>query len=370
MTQRTQISVLSLSLLWLVFMTSCKKEEVSPTNTTSVTPTVITITANDFSASIDENSPSGTVIGTVQASVSDNSSLTYALSNQSITGAMAIDSNTGALSIADSSVFDFEKNTRITAEYTASASSETATGNITITINDVAGELKVGDNGLIAHYTFDNTLADAMGNFPDMVFEGGDGLPDPRADRDYEGRTNKAYRILANGKYIKLANQDLLVDTDKTYTIAIWVHPEGGRQVLQPIIYKEFDHQLQVAPGVFINPVTYNSRVQYGTPSDTDAWGINASKSSLRSAPRLQTWSHLALVCDNDKLRVYVNGLEVDSKDITASSFKNSGKDLYIGAILDANGTATSRYEGRVDDLRYYNQALTPAQIEALASTE
>ena len=325
------------------------------------------ITANDFSVSINENPANGDLIGTVQASANDNSTLTYALNNQSISGAMAIDINTGKLSVADAATFDFETNPRITASYTASVGTKTVTGNITITIQDVASELRVGENGLIAHYTFDNTLADAMGNFPNMVFEGSS-IFNPTAELDRKGGSNKAYGLSNMTKYIKLANQDALVDNDKTFTISIWVYPQGGRQVLQPVIYKEFDYELQVSPGIFINPRTYFSSVKHGTPSDTDAWGTVATARQLRSAPRLQRWSHIALVCENNKVRLYVNGVEVDAQDNTAPSFKNSGKDIYIGAILDASGALSNKYVGRVDDFRYYKQALTVTQIQALAN--
>lgn len=346
-------------LTFTILMTACDNSGDEPTPST--------ITASDFSTSIDENPTNGDIIGTVEASATEGT-LTYTLSNQSITGALAMDTNTGELSIADASAFDFETNTSITANYTASNGTEEATGNITITINDIVSELNIGENGLIAHYTFDNTLSDAMDNFPDMVVEGGTGLLDPAAERDRKGEISKSYRLRSDGKYIKLNNQDLLVDNDKSFTITVWVYPEGDRQITEPIIYKEFDYELQVSPGEFINPVRYNSRVQYGIPSDTDTWGTNVFTPSLPAAPRRQRWSHIALVCDSDEVRVYVNGIEVDAQDITAPTFKNSDQDLYIGAILDASGNPSSRYTGRVDDFRYYNQALTETQIQALAN--
>lgn len=101
------------------------------------TPEPTSISADNFSASIDENSANGTVIGTVSASASDNSTLNYTLSNQSVAGALALDASTGTLSVADEAAFDFETNSSITATFTASNGSEEANATITVTVNDV-----------------------------------------------------------------------------------------------------------------------------------------------------------------------------------------------------------------------------------------
>lgn len=373
----TSYTLVLLITYFSIILVSCdsSSEEVTPSPNIGTDSTIIT--ASDFSINIDENPINGIVLGTVQASASDNSTLTYTLSNQSVAGALVIDANTGDLSVLDSTAFDYETNTSIMASYVASNGTETATGNITITINDVPSEIKVGDNGLIAHYTFDNTLSDAMGNFPNMMFEGEAGENNPTATQDRNGETEKAYDIRRTSiggntfifdKYIKLENQEELVDTDKNFTVAIWVYPNGDTQDEVPVIYKEFDYELQVSPGFFNNGTTFFSTVKYSIPSDTDSWGITDRARQLRPAPRIRQWSHIAMVCDNDKVRIYINGIEVKSNDITADSFKNSGEDLYIGAILAANGTVSDRFTGSVDDFRYYNQALTETQIQQLAN--
>ena len=102
----------------------------------------VTITTADFSESIDENSANGTVLGSLVASASDNSSVTYTLDSQNVSGALAL-SSAGELTIADATAFDFETNSEITARYTASTGNVSETGNITIDVNDIDLPFKI-----------------------------------------------------------------------------------------------------------------------------------------------------------------------------------------------------------------------------------
>lgn len=316
-----------------------------------------------FETTLDENQATGTVIGTISGSTNFDG-LTFSLDDETPTGALAIDAQTGELTVADASLWDYEANTTIEATAVATVGEESATSEIKITLNDV-DELNVGANGLIAHYTFNNTLADAQGNLPDMEFAG-DGNP-PRAIPGQDNIPQGAY-ILENGsQYLKLANQELLVDTDKTFTIAIWINPQGQRQKQQPIIYKEFDHEILASPGEFLSGTLFFSTINYGTPSDTDEWGVRVRLGQLSGGPRRVRWSHLALVCDANKITFYVNGINVGEENVIAPSFQNSGEDLYIGAILGDDGNPSSKFTGTVDDFRYYNQALTLEQVQELA---
>ena len=120
------LNYLTVLLVMLVFQDCSDDDSTEPT----------TITANAFTVSIDENPNNGDIIGTVSAAANDGSTLTFSLNTQSVAGALALDASTGELTVADASVFDYETNTAITAEYKASNEITEATGTISITIND------------------------------------------------------------------------------------------------------------------------------------------------------------------------------------------------------------------------------------------
>lgn len=105
--QKMQNLMFSLLIVGLVLMTSCNNEE-------EVIPT--TITANDFSASIDENPTNGDVIGMVEATVNQSNITAYEISSQSVDGAITLNSTTGEITVADATAFDYETNQSITGK--------------------------------------------------------------------------------------------------------------------------------------------------------------------------------------------------------------------------------------------------------------
>lgn len=352
------------SLVGIVILLSCDKDDNVPVD--DVKPLVISI--DDFSTSIDENPTSETVLGKVSGDFKELD-VTFMLKDERPAGAMTIKESTRELVVADTTLWDFETNPEIKATVVATSGEKEVTGSVVITLKDVK-ELNVGKNGLIAYYSFDNkTLSDSLSNFPDLI-SAGDGK-DPRPDFDRNGDINAI--IFESGKHLKLPSQDALVDQDKTFSLSVWVYPQGTRQVMQTILHKKFDYELRVSPGEYISPVSYYSAITYGIAGDDpNKWGKNLRLSrsnavNFGSSPRRLRWSHLAIVCDGKSVSVYLNGGKIYTDDLQSDKFVNSGHDLLIGASTDEKGDITAKYLGTVDDLRYYNRALTDSQVKALA---
>lgn len=79
----------------------------------------------------------------------------------------------------------------------------------------------------------------------------------------------------------------------------------------------------------------------------------------------LNTWQHVAATYDGVKMRVYVNGLPVDSLT-TAIQIGNSTIDLAIGADL----AFTRYFPGSIDEVRVWDVQRTQQQIMNSMSTE
>src|SRR5439155_6502492 len=73
----------------------------------------------------------------------------------------------------------------------------------------------------------------------------------------------------------------------------------------------------------------------------------------------LNAWSHLAATYDGAALRLYVNGSEVGSTPLTGDVTNAPGK-LTIGG----NDVWGEFFTGLIDEVRVYNNALSPAQIQ------
>jgi chitodextrinase len=74
----------------------------------------------------------------------------------------------------------------------------------------------------------------------------------------------------------------------------------------------------------------------------------------------LNTWTHLAATFDGAALKLYVNGAQVGSTPLAGNIALSNGV-LRIGG----NNSFPEWFQGQIDEIRVYNKALTPAEIQA-----
>ena len=74
----------------------------------------------------------------------------------------------------------------------------------------------------------------------------------------------------------------------------------------------------------------------------------------------MNTWTHLAVTYDGATLRLYVNGVQVSSKAQTGN-LVTSTHPLQIGG----DSIYGQYFQGTIDEVRIYNQALSPSEIQA-----
>lgn len=76
-------------------------------------------------------------------------------------------------------------------------------------------------------------------------------------------------------------------------------------------------------------------------------------------------WHYIAAVWDGAVKRVYSDGVEAHSDESMTANVLDSSEPLEVGRDLDY-GTAAHPYLGDLDELVFYNRALTPAEIAML----
>lgn len=88
------------------------------------------------------------------------------------------------------------------------------------------------------------------------------------------------------------------------------------------------------------------------------------STSSLDSTIAVNDGVERLITCtyDGADMRIYLNGLEDNSKSQTGSIDTESSLHLYLAL----RGASTVGYEGRLDDIRLYDRALSAGQVMAL----
>lgn len=80
----------------------------------------------------------------------------------------------------------------------------------------------------------------------------------------------------------------------------------------------------------------------------------------------LSTWQHIAATYNGSKMKIYVNGIAVDSLSVSASISNASTTDMTLGA----HPTYGRQYQGMLDEVRVWNICLDSAAIAANMNRE
>ena len=100
------------------------------------------------------------------------------------------------------------------------------------------------------------------------------------------------------------------------------------------------------------------------------AWSLYRDEAGIGTrfargaAPKLRRWTHLAMTYDGVTIRRYVDGKLAGTR-APAGTIAGGAYPLRFGG----NAVWKEWFKGRLDELRVYDRALTPAQIQADMST-
>jgi VCBS repeat-containing protein len=167
-----------------------------------------------------------------------------------------------------------------------------------------------------------------------------------------------SYAIALNGssQYARVLDENSL-DITTAITLSAWVKP--GKLGTQNILKKTLGtttangYELSLASNgvVFIRlNGALASRVDSVTLYPTDG----------------NTWMHIAGTYDGTTLRIYINGVQNNTKAASITIGTNA-TNLGIGA--EPAAAPLNFFQGSIDDARIYNRALSATEITALAST-
>ncbi len=205
-----------------------------------------------------------------------------------------------------------------------------------------------GSSGLVAAYSFDagsgSTAADASGN-------GNTGTL-TNTSWTSAGKYGGALSFDGKSSYVTVADNASL-DLSSALTLEAWVYPTASPTGSGAIVAKER------AGGGF----PYGFETTGGVP---DAY-VNVGSSTVASAASAlpkNSWTYVTASYDGALLRLYVNGAQVSSTPVVGS-LVNSADPLRIGADL----TWGEYFQGRIDDVRVYNRALSGAEIQTDMAT-
>jgi hypothetical protein len=149
-------------------------------------------------------------------------------------------------------------------------------------------------------------------------------------------------------------NSSSLLNLTNAMTVEAWVFPttsSGARNVL-------------IKEGV--NRDTYNLYSRSGGgKSEIYTFIGGENRSAESTAVAANVWTHIAGTYDGAVLRLYINGVEVAANNLASGSILTSNNPLRIGG----NSIWGEFFQGRIDEIRIYNRALTQAEIQLNMNT-
>jgi hypothetical protein len=107
----------------------------------------------------------------------------------------------------------------------------------------------------------------------------------------------------------------------------------------------------------------YNGRMFAGTLPAGRVYSVEYGRNATCDRPLEPGWRQIAAVRERDRLRLYVDGVPVAE----SAEFAPEAYDLTNSEPLTIGFGPHDHLNGRLRDVRLYNQALSAAQIEELA---
>ncbi|PZG45515.1 sugar dehydrogenase [Spongiactinospora gelatinilytica] len=203
--------------------------------------------------------------------------------------------------------------------------------------------------GLVAAYGMDEgsgtSVADASGN-------GHTGTA--RNASWAAGRHGQALSFDGSSSWVRVADAAALRLTG-AMTVEAWVRPVSVGDEYDTVVLKE--HPSGLSYGLFGSTSNVRPSSIVSISGETETFG-----SSPLTAGE---WSHLATTYDGTALRLYVNGVPAGTQAVSGDIRVSTGWDLFIGG----NGFWGDFFSGLIDEVRLYDRALTPAQIQADMNT-
>ena len=155
-------------------------------------------------------------------------------------------------------------------------------------------------------------------------------------------------------------------ESDTAGTVAFWMRPAAGTASSVQCIFSAGDDG---STGDYLEIYALNSDITYSFRNDG---GTTDDISTTSDNAPVEQWTHVAVVSSGTAITIYLNGV---SQALTVGSGANSGNwfgdittpGLDVGAIGALVRSTTQEYfEGDIDDVRVYSDALTAAEVHFL----
>jgi uncharacterized repeat protein (TIGR01451 family) len=167
------------------------------------------------------------------------------------------------------------------------------------------------------------------------------------------GEVNQAFSLDGTSGELVAADNATLQQT--TLSIEGWFFLTGGTGQ-RTIVSKAAGTGTENS---FLVYIAADGSLGAGTGNDTLTEILTTS-----AVPTTSAWHHFAYIFDGSIQQLYLDGSTVGSA-VTTQTILYDSNPLVIGADID-NGSPASFFPGRIDELTFYNRALTATEVQSI----
>ncbi|HUV63426.1 MAG TPA: LamG-like jellyroll fold domain-containing protein [Sedimentisphaerales bacterium] len=205
-------------------------------------------------------------------------------------------------------------------------------------------------SGLVGHWAFNGDFTDSSGNG-----NHGQAIGDTVVMKDPEHGFVAEFD--GTGDYIEIPHSETLNITGNEITLATWAYCDdvtGPPEILIAKVYRETTH----ANPYFSYGLHFlsNGQPRFWLRLGTANRFVPATVGMIQS----QQWYHVAGVYTGSQMILYVNG-----EAVATGNFSGTITGYNTVLRLGTNGGLTEQMDGKIDDVRIYNRALSVEDIAA-----
>ena len=216
--------------------------------------------------------------------------------------------------------------------------------------------------GLVAYFPFDGDWEDVV--TPNTIVTTSDNQPN--FDEDRNGNQNSSIYFDGNAQYLNITLASHIISSPNYQTtIAFWLRNDITADLYRTLLAESGIQAIGIQTNSKLPAkvsVNYNYLVE-DNEEDITAIGSNTSYPS-----EVGVWTHLVYTVNSEYLKLYVNGINV--KSIQLGEFVDTQfipiLQPYSQFVLGANSKIDEFWRGNIDELFFYDRALTDDEIQSL----
>lgn len=207
--------------------------------------------------------------------------------------------------------------------------------------------------GLVAYYPFDGNADDQSDNSNNGTIFGAS------LTTDRFNNKNSAFKFNGTSNYLRIPNHHSLnFNSGQNYTIALWIFTSKLSENTVIGKYNSYSNR----GGYFI---AFSAK--HGKPSfdGRDQLGYRHSGPASTNV-KDGAWHLIVGMRNGSEWSVWVDGNKEAFVDAGNTTTVQNLDPLWIGGLADGTYPVGSFFEGKIDDIRIYNRALSNNEIQAL----